>query len=410
MPVSRSVLLLLSQFPHDNAGGAVRSLRTICEMLAASGMRVACLGTTASDHAAGIDARQALSALGCRVYEDRSAASVGETSASAPTLVFTHRLIEYALLDTGAMRSTQWDQVHGPRFDRLLDALLKRLRPDVVLTMGALRPERERQRRCRERGAAVVLGVRQHGYYDLRAFEHVNDALMPSEFLRACYRAKIGYVGTAIPSPIEPDDVVALEKKPTFVTLVNPSREKGVMLFARLAHELSLRRPDIPILVIESRGTSGTLLAAAARGGLDLKQHANIMVSPGVPLPKSFYAATRIMLAPSVWDEPSGRVAQEAMLNGIPPIVSDRGGLPETVSDGGFVIPMPASLTVETDHPVGPEVAMPWVALIERLTDDRAFYAEASDRALAQGQRYLPAALADRYVEYVQNLSRRARP
>ena len=36
------------------------------------------------------------------------------------------------------------------------------------------------------------------------------------------------------------------------------------------------------------------------------------------------------------------------MINGIPALVSNRGGLPETVEEGGFVIPVPDDVTEQT--------------------------------------------------------------
>lgn len=46
------------------------------------------------------------------------------------------------------------------------------------------------------------------------------------------------------------------------------------------------------------------------------------------------YAGARMLVVPSVWYEPFGVVALEAMARGVPVIVSDRGGLPEIVEDG----------------------------------------------------------------------------
>ena len=52
------------------------------------------------------------------------------------------------------------------------------------------------------------------------------------------------------------------------------------------------------------------------------------MAAPATPAPADYFALTRLLLVPSVWAEPFGRVAAEAMINAIPPLVSDRGSLP----------------------------------------------------------------------------------
>lgn len=47
------------------------------------------------------------------------------------------------------------------------------------------------------------------------------------------------------------------------------------------------------------------------------------------------FATARVVVVPSLWHEPFGLVALEAMARGIPVIVSDRGGLPEVVTGAG---------------------------------------------------------------------------
>jgi hypothetical protein len=68
-----------------------------------------------------------------------------------------------------------------------------------------------------------------------------------------------------LPPPIEPEQVIAENPQRIFLTMINPSPEKGATVFARLAEEISRQRPDLPILVIESRGTAGWL-GSVARG------------------------------------------------------------------------------------------------------------------------------------------------
>lgn len=155
------------------------------------------------------------------------------------------------------------------------------------------------------------------------------------------------------------DDVLAPQREPIFVTMINPSTEKGLMVYARIAEEVSRRRPQVALLAIESRGSAGRLAGAALAGGFDLRRHPNILVSEAVPLPRDIYAGTRVLLAPSVWEEPAGRVVAEALVNGIPPIVSDRGGLAEVANGGGFVVPIPPEVTTETAAPVDAETAEP---------------------------------------------------
>lgn len=61
----------------------------------------------------------------------------------------------------------------------------------------------------------------------------------------------------------------------------------------------------------------------------------------GFVKPAEFFARIDVLVVPSVWEEPLGRVIYEAYGHGVPAIVSNVGGMPEIVGDGrtGFVFP-----------------------------------------------------------------------
>ena len=62
--------------------------------------------------------------------------------------------------------------------------------------------------------------------------------------------------------------------EPRFLTFVDPTPETGLFPFARIAGELSRRRPDFPILIVDCNGTAAELLSC----GVDFAAHANIRV------------------------------------------------------------------------------------------------------------------------------------
>jgi glycosyltransferase involved in cell wall biosynthesis len=52
----------------------------------------------------------------------------------------------------------------------------------------------------------------------------------------------------------------------------------------------------------------------------------------------SHLSSAEMLVVPSLWPEPFGRVAVEGMAAGIPVIASPLGGLPEVVGEGGHIL------------------------------------------------------------------------
>lgn len=387
------LLLLLPQLPQDPASGAARTALTAAQMARDAGYSVRVLATTASEAGHAFDAAAHLRAAGLLV-EQRPAKGGG------PNVLRLHqRGIDHMLLDTGGHPAHVWSGANDAAFDRLFELELRRHPPDLILTYGADVPEQRRLLRARAKGVAVLLCIFNLGYF-VPGLPRVCDAVLtPSEHLARLYLDRIGLASTPLPTPLDMDDVLAPVREPVFTTLVNPSVEKGLFFYARLAEEMGLHHPDIPLLVVQARGTAGQLQAAGLRGGFDLSRHSSLMVAPPVPRPRDLYANTRVLLVPSLFDA-SGRVVAEALVNGVVPIVSPRGGLAESTLGAGFVRPIPDSLTPEQHQPVGREAVQPWVELIHRLAHDDAFYQAESDKARAAGAHYAREALAPRYVAF----------
>jgi glycosyltransferase involved in cell wall biosynthesis len=81
-------------------------------------------------------------------------------------------------------------------------------------------------------------------------------------------------------------------------------------------------------LVVAGKGAPGTVEALKAE-----------FASPSVAFighvdPAVFYEQVDVVVIPSLWNEPFGRAAIEALAHGIPVIASNRGGIPEVIQDG----------------------------------------------------------------------------
>lgn len=135
------------------------------------------------------------------------------------------------------------------------------------------------------------------------------------------------------------------------------------------------------------------------------------MAAPAVPRPADYFALTRILLVPSVWEEPFGRVAAEAMINAIPPIVSNRGSLPDVVGGdfsgggGGRVLALPDWMTFKTKRLPTEQEVEPWYEAVCGLWDDSVLYQSVATRARQlAGERYSEEVSRRRHVDYFTSL------
>ena len=304
--------------------------------------------------------------------------------------------VPVSLLMTRHNDERQPDPDESSRFTGLVEQILDDFRPDLLVACNAHPMIRAAMAAARRRGQRTVFALRGHGYDDRRYFDQVDAVLTCSRFLTESYRRLIGLESTPIPPPLDWSSIEAPDESRSFVTFVHPAPHKGLYHFARLADMLGSRRPDMPVLVVGSGHSAGTLNGIR---GIDFSGYPQIMAAPAVATPAEYLALTRVLLVPSVFDEPFGRVAAEAMVNGIPPIVSDRGGRPEVVGGviagggGGRVLPLPDWLTyTSTEPPTAAEVE-PWFEAVCALWDDARLY----QRTASAGRRIA----AERYAEPV---------
>ena len=333
----RSVVRFLLVNNHcisDPIAGVTQSLRTIVEWLADAGHECHVLTTarfessvtfTIEEHLVqqGV-ARAALADAPSR--RRRSAAAA--RAADRPVVRYAVRQVPVTLLLTRHNDESRPDRAEARQFLALLDRLLLEHAPDVLIAANGHPMIFEALRDARRRGITTAFAVRGFGYYEPSYFADVNHVFTCSRFLTGVYREKIGLVSTPLEPPLDWSTVVAPVDSRAFVTFVNPAPHKGLFLFARLADMLGSRRPDIPVLVVQSGQSGGSLNNIP---GLDFSRYPQLMAAPPVQEPREYFALTRILVVPSVWEEPFGRVAAEAMVNGIPAIVSNRGALPDVI-------------------------------------------------------------------------------
>ena len=405
----RRVLFAAHACYFDDSNGAAVASRAMMEALARLGFIVEALTGSALELHQGVDPTGWLTNRGIsfQVSGDTSLSidARGVRSNSPPHFRCRAGNVPVTLHCSPAIRSQAACASEYVEFLSLADIVLDRLRPDVIVNFGGDNLAQEIRARARARGIAVVFALHNFSYHAAALFATADAVIVPSQFAADHYRKTLGLECTVLPNLIDFERVRAITQDPRYVTFVNPSYEKGVYAYARIADELGRKRPDIPLLVVEGRGAERTL----ADCGLDLRVHGNVSLMGHTHDPRLFWAVGRVCLMPSLWWENQPLVAVEAMVNGIPVIGSDRGGIPEALGDAGIVLPLPDRLTPASRIVPEAEEVASWVEAIIRLWDDRAFYAEHQRRALAESRRWSPEVLGPRYARFFEGL-RRGRP
>jgi glycosyltransferase involved in cell wall biosynthesis len=420
LPVDSSVvrfLLINNHCISDPTAGVTQSLRTIVEWLAEAGHACHVLTTARFEARVTFTIEEHLQSRGVDVPASgrgRKASGGRAREANRPVVQYTVGTVPVTLLLTRHNNEAVPDAAEARQYLSLFDELLDEFAPDQLIACNGHPMIFEAMTRARRRQITTAFAVRGFGYYDARYFADVDHAFTCSQFLTDVYRDKVGLISTPIEPPIEWPGVIAPSETRAFVTFVNPSLHKGLLLFARLADMLGSRRPDIPILVVQSGHSGGALNAIP---GIDFSTYPQIMAAPPVPTPADYFALTRLLLVPSVWDEPFGRVAAEAMINAIPALVSDRGSLPHVVGGdfvqggGGCVLPIPGWMTARSTQLPATHEVEPWYEAVCRLWDDPGLYRSVALRAhqIAR-ERYSEDVSRKKHVDYFTSLKPGARP
>jgi glycosyltransferase involved in cell wall biosynthesis len=382
----------------DPSSGAALATRELLELLAGRGWDCRALACGVLDYQNETPIEDVLASIGRPTPRSGAALSRGGEAEVFDVEVDGVRV---TILPTSYSRAERAPNPReGAMYIDLAEQVLDRFRPEILLTYGGHPVSRTLMLKARALGTKVVFHLHNFGYNDRRAFEDVDALIFPSEYSRRLYARRVGLDGVVISDPIRLDKVVADNPEPKYVTFINPQPEKGAVVFARIALELGQRRPDIPLLVVEGRGKADGLAGLP----VDLSELTNLHRMANTPDPRDFYRVSRVVLMPSLWRESLGRVPIEAMANGIPVLASDRGALPETLGDAGFIFTIPDRCTPASGVvPTAQEVA-PWVAVIERLWDDPEFEAEHRRRALAEARRWDGERLAQQYENFLHSL------
>ncbi len=443
--------------PHcvlDFTNGAATATLDGLALLARSGFECQALCNTHIDSWEEVLVEEILAKRGIR-YVVRNA----QIGAYRGRMIFTtHAQVPVTLFNSASTRGGWINPEEIAAFLSACEIFLTKNRPDVVWTYGGDDVSVAVQQLVKRLDIPILFGLHNFAYADSEPFRTADYVVVPTEFCRQYYWDALGLASLKLPLVVDPARVNVVRNTRTparpipvgnalrgfpgraelhgvrslhdatiavgegtnsphpnplpegegtmrYVTFVNPEPRKGVHVFARIAEVLSRRRPDIRLLLVEGASKASFL----PQLGIDLGGLKNLRIMPNSPDARQFLAATKILLMPSLMEN-AGLVAMEAMFNGIPVVASNRGGLPETIGEAGFLIDIPARYTPETRELPTAEEVDPWVETIVRLWDDAAEYERWSRAAREHAQQWHPDRLAPIYREFFSQITHQPGP
>lgn len=357
----------------DHTSGASLDGREMLRQLKSRGCEIEILGATIFDAGQGSpELRQQLD----RVSEPLNFVKL-------PDGDLTHTLLTTASPQAQDMRLCEIDKLFSLYLNRL-----EEWQPDIVWLYGGRSFDLLVLAEAKRRGLATAFYLVNGNYGGKRWHEEVDLVLTDSQATADYYRRRAGIRARAIGKFIRKDSFVANIHERRHVTFINPTAEKGAYLVAQLALAMENRRPDITFEIVESRGRwRGILEEVSAVQGKPREKLSNVVVIPNTSDMRPVYGRSRLLLSPSLWWESGNRVLVEAMMNGVPALVTNRGGPPEMIGDGGYVISLPKTFHKPPyKKALSRDALASIVALIERAYDDEPHYQEMVEKAFRVGR------------------------
>lgn len=345
---------------HDSSSGAANKGRIMLQELSKKGFEVKALGSLIFDNPCG---NSMFTDLNEKLNSDIKIFNTSDKG------------VDYIYTKTAHTSINKWNYEEQNLLYVEFQKLLRLWRPDLVMGFGgdcvsmALRAELQR------RGIPSVYVLCNGNHQNYSFFDCdlvVTDSNATAQFYANNFGINVQVMGQFLSA----ESVKAESKNPKYITFINPDPSKGVALVARLALMAQKELPDERFLIVKSRGDFAASVQALhfpdnKNKKLSLSQFKNVDVAENSSNVKPIYAASKVLLAPSLCYESWGRVATEAVINTVPVLASKSGGLPEAMGDGGICLDAPKDTQKDWLRIPTEKEMRPWMDALKRLlTED----------------------------------------
>lgn len=366
-------ILWLSPYSlHDTSSGASVHAKTMLEALAQKGFEVWSCSSFVFDNVSGT---AVFGDLEEKLQEDKH-----------NTFVLDDNGIHYIYTRCHSRSEMQFTLAEGQLFYDTFLTVLDEFKPDILLGycpgMAPLACNLE----ARRRGIKCVY-LLVNGNHSSFSFQQYDLVITDSQATSNLYaqRDHINVAPTGI--FINPERVVSVDKDPQYVTFINPVGSKGLPIFAKLAQVCQQQLPQLRFLVINSRGNFAQTVGLLHEKGnsevhpFTAADFPNVDMASNQKDMRPVYRVTKALLAPSLWFESWGRVATEAVLNDIPVLCSQAGGLPEAMAGCGISLAAPEHCVEDNWSIPTDEEIKPWVEALKQIlsTDYSEHFARAKE-------------------------------
>lgn len=153
---------------------------------------------------------------------------------------------------------------------------------------------------------------------DIWAIKNADLVLTNSNYMRDRIITHFGVKAKIVYPPIDSDLIRLPAPKEKIVGFLKPEIKKGLTLVINIAK----RMPDVRFICFGEKPINYKIIE---------EEVDNLVFAGWVQNNQKIFSSIRILLIPSLWEEPFGRGAIEAAAFGVLPIVSEKGGLLEAV-------------------------------------------------------------------------------
>jgi glycosyltransferase involved in cell wall biosynthesis len=313
----------------DSSSGASMAVRQMLLQLYSLGYKVQILGMTVFDDSKGSHSIDEF------IADSKAKGSSILNIQDGPLI---HELIR--------TESKQHDQITHKEmsllFGEFLKIISKKDKPDIVFYFGGQILDFLIVGEAKVNNISTVAYLANGNYSGRRWCRDVDLIITDSQATSEFYKQRDGINVHPVGTFIDKNYILAPKRIPKNILFINPSLEKGVGVVIQIAILLEKIRPDIIIEVIESRGNwKEAVRLVTKKFGEERTNLTNVIITPNTNDMKPIYSRAKLIIVPSLWWESAGRVVAEALINGIPAIVTNRGGLPEMLGDAGLKINFP---------------------------------------------------------------------